>query len=108
MRSSDLLDSSVLLVKLMKGGKQRIRGVEGRAGRPGIPDGVHSKLSSNVPCQCSELYGQLYANKTGQDIHAMFVMNSGETQYVIVYRMKYEVDTYCIKHEVVYRLLHVV
>ena len=48
MRSSDPLDSSVLLVKLMKGGKQRVRGVEGRAGRPGIPDGVHSKLSSNV------------------------------------------------------------
>ena len=58
-------------------------------------------------CQCSELYGKLYANKTGQDIHAMFVMNSGETQYVIVYLMKYEVDTYCMKHEVVYRLLHV-
>ena len=46
------------------------------------------------------------ANKTGQDIHAMFVMNGGETQYVIVYCMKYEVDTYCMKREVVYRLLH--
>ena len=41
------------------------------------------------------------ANKTGQDIHAMFIMNSGETQYIIVYCIKYEVDTYCYKHEVV-------
>ena len=74
----------------MKGGKKRVRGVEeGQEKRPGIPDGVYSKFSSNVPsqCQCSELYGKLYANKTGQDIHAVFVMNSGETQCVIVYRL---------------------
>ena len=58
MRSDPLGNFSVLLVKLIKGGKKRVRGVEeGHDKRPGISDRVYFKLSSNVPCQCSELYG---------------------------------------------------